>query len=125
MAIPSKKRKRIDVNGTVYHYSIGRRLNDAHTVVQHASGSGPKILIQWVGLIVPRHVRSAIEHALSLGWKHDSGSDLEFGCDSFADPIEFHTRPDNASQYWFFDQWFADNPDRVFNSPMPGFKPPP
>ena len=125
MTLPSKHRKHIEVAGVAYHYHFSpfRRHDNGYVAVQLASGSGSKLLIQWVGLIVPRHVRAAIEYGAARGWRHDAGEDFEFGCDSFADPVEFHAKPTNAGRQWFFDQWFADHPDRIFNSPMPG--PPP
>jgi len=125
MSLPSKHRKLITVNDVKYHYHFNpfRRLErDAYVVIQHASGEGPKLLIQWVGLVVPRHIRSAVEYAISVGWNNSKGDDFEFGCDSFSEPISFHERPSKASRYWFFDQWFADHPDHLFNSPLIGYK---
>ena len=125
MALPSKNRRNIHVDDIHYHWQFNsfRRLeNDAFVVIQHASGVGPKLRIQWVGLIQPQNVRAAIQFAASLGWSHDVGDDIEIGVDSFAEPATFHQCPDDAGRYWFFDKWFGENPDRIFNSPMPGFK---
>ena len=121
MALPSKNRRRINVDGREYHWVYDpSRLsgNDAYIAVQEPTGNGRKLFLRWIGLALPRFVRAAILFANSNGWSPNADSDMEVGCDSFANPPQFYLKPDDSSQYWFHDWWLEQNPGHIFLTPL-------
>ena len=121
MALPSKNRRLITVDDRRYYWVFDPfRLagNDAYIAVQDADGSGRKLFLRWIGLALPRFVREAIRFAIAHGWSPEGESDLEIGCDSFADPTRFYLKPEGAGQHWFHDWWLEQNPGRIFLTPM-------
>ena len=124
MALPSKNRRSIVVDGTKYHWVYdGFRLagRDAYIAVQNADGNGRKLYLRWIGLALPRFVRDAIQFANRNGWSFDGTTDMEIGCDSFANPTEFMMKPDGASKYWYHDWWVAQNPGHIFLTPATSY----
>ena len=125
MTLPSKNRRKLAVDGRSYDWVFDpHRLSgkDAYIAVQDVSGKGPKLLLRWIGLALPRFVRSAILFAIENGWSPIGKSDLEIGCDSFANPPLFYLKPYVAGQFWFHDWWLSQNPGHVFLTPHADYK---
>jgi hypothetical protein len=125
MTLPAKNRRKLTVDGRCYHWVFDpHRLSgkDAYIAVQDASGEGPKLLLRWIGLALPRFVRSAILFAIENGWSPLGESDMEVGCDSFANPPQFLLKPAGAGQYWFHDWWLLQNPGHLFLTPPTDLK---
>ena len=121
MALPSKNRRTIVVDGTRYHWVYdGFRLQgkDSYIAIQNADGNGRKLYLRWIGLALPRFVCEAIQFAVQNGWRSDGKTDMEIGCDSFANPTEFLLKPDSASNYWYHDWWVEQNPGHIFLTPI-------
>ena len=121
MALTSKNRRKISVNGRTYFWVFDpSRLagKDAYVAVQDESGEGRKLFLRWIGLALPRFVRSAILFAVGNGWTPEGDSDMEIGCDSFANPPRFYLKPDGAGQFWFHDWWLEQNPGHLFLTPL-------
>lgn len=121
MALPSKNRRTINVDGRKYHwvYDPFRLVgNDAYIAVQDASGTGGKLFLRWIGLVLPRFVRPAIQFAITNGWSPDADADMEIGCDSFANPAKFYLKPEGSDRNWFHDWWLERNPGHIFLTPL-------
>ncbi len=121
MTLPSKNRRKITVDGQHFHWVYDPfRLagKDAYVAVQADSGNGRKLYLRWIGLALPRFVRAAIQFAQSHGWSPDADSDMEIGCDSFANPTRFYLKPVGAGQFWFHEWWLEQNPGHVFLTPL-------
>lgn len=120
MTLPKKNRRNIVVDSHEYHWQFDPfRLwgNDSFVCVQDASGHGPLMKIQWVGIALPNHVESAIRFAHANGWKPDGDTILEIGADSNAEPIAFQLKPDGADRYWFYDAYYGEFSSRNPNNP--------
>ncbi len=121
MTLPKGNRRNIVVDGHAYHWHCDPfRLwgNDSYICVQDASGRGPLLKMQWVGIALPHHIESAIRFALANGWRPDGMAILEIGGDSNREPVTFRVKPDDATRYWFYDACYgvflprnSDNPN--------------
>ncbi len=83
-------------------------------MVEEDNGLGPKLIVNWFGLlpdkpnVVPkRHLATAIEFGIRMGWKTTEASQFEIGCDATRDPILLVKRPENVSNDWF-QSWIVD-----------------
>lgn len=120
MTLPKKNRRDIVVDGHTYHWQFDPfRLcgNDSFVCVQDASGRGPLLKMQWVGIALPNHIEAAIRFAHANGWRHDGTNILEIGADSNADPVTFRMKPDGAPRYWFYDDYYGEFSPRNPNNP--------
>jgi len=120
MTLPKKGRRNITVDGLQYHWGFDPfRLfgNDSFICVQDATGHGPLLKIQWVGIALPSHIESAIRFALGHGWTPIIGEILEIGADSRTDRVAFEIKPDGAPRYWFYDKVYGEYSPRNPNNP--------
>ena len=120
MTLPKKNRRNIVVDGHKYHWQFDPfRLwgNDSFVCVQDASGRGPLLKMQWVGIALPKHVESAIQFAQKNGWKPDGDKILEIGADSNSEPVSFRLKPDGADRHWFYDDYYGEYSPRNPNNP--------
>lgn len=125
MALPAKNRRKIKVKEDEYYWQFnGARLsgNDSYIAVQSVSGKGRKLFLRWIGLALPRFIRSAIEFASQNGWSPDADSDMEIGCDSFSNPPRFYLKPKGSGQHWFHDWWLEQNPGHTFLTPVSDYE---
>jgi hypothetical protein len=125
MSLPSKNRRKIVVDGLMFYWVFDpSRLqgNDAYITVQEASGVGRKLFLRWVGLALPRFVREAILFAINNGWSPHGSSDMEIGCDSYANPTQFYLKPEGSDQYWFHNWWFGQNPGHFLSTPLSNYE---
>lgn len=120
MTLPKKNRRNIVVDGHRYHWQFDPfRLwgNDSYVCVQDASGHGPLLKMQWVGIALPKHIEAAIRFALESGWAPDGDSSLEIGADSNSKSVSFRIKPDGADRYWFYDAFYGEYSPRNPNNP--------
>ena len=120
MTLPKKNRRNIVVDGHEYHWQFNPfRLwgNDSFICVQDASGRGPLLKMQWVGIALPNHIESAIRFAQAKGWQPEGATILEIGADSNSEPVKFRLKPDGAARYWFYDDYYAEYSPRNPNNP--------
>ena len=121
MAIPSKNRRRITVDGKTYYWVFDPyrlQAGDSYLAVQSATGKGRKLYLRWIGLALPLFVREAIQYAIQNGWSPSAESDMEIGCDSFAHPTQFYSKPAGTNSSWFHDWWLKENPGAIFLTPL-------
>jgi hypothetical protein len=110
MTLPKKNRRNIVVDGHAYHWQFDPfRLwgNDSFVCVQDATGRGPLLKMQWVGIALPKHIEAAIRFAKLNGWRPDGANICEIGADSNFDPVTFRMKPNGASRYWFYDDYYG------------------
>ncbi len=84
MAIPTKGRRTITVDGVEFHYKINFERSE-RAVIQDASGCGAFLFVFPFAIMKPVHVTDAIRFGLSKGWLHgQTGKDcwLAFNVDS-------------------------------------------
>lgn len=84
MALPTKGRRKITVDGVEYHYIISFEHSE-RVVIQDASGNGAFLFVFPFAILKPAHVADAIRFGLSQGWlRGQSGADcwLAFDVDS-------------------------------------------
>ena len=120
MTLPKKNRRNIVVDGHAYHWKFDPfRLwgNDSFICVQDATGHGPLLRMQWVGIALPNHIESAIRYSLSNGWNPTDGGIVEIGANSNVEPVIFRTKPDGASRYWYYDDFYGEYSPRNPNNP--------
>ena len=92
MALPSRNRRNVTVDGIHYHWVKGSRGDNGRGVVtvQHANGTGSKLMIDPYGRIIGDEVPDGIRFAILNGW-----NPLESGppfCIGFADRISTESR---------------------------------
>jgi hypothetical protein len=110
MTLPKRNRRNIVVDGHAYHWQFDPfRLwgNDSFVCVQDATGRGPLLKMQWVGIALPKHIEAAIRFATLNGWRRDGANNCEIGADSNCDPATFRMKPKGASRYWFYDDYYG------------------
>jgi hypothetical protein len=120
MTLPKKNRRNIVVDGHKYHWQFDPfRLwgNDSFVCVQDATGRVPLLKMQWVGIALPNHIEAAIRYAHANGWQPDGANILEIGANSNADPVTFRVKPDGASRYWYYDDFYGQYSPRNPNNP--------
>ena len=104
MTIPKRNRRSISVDGIDYHWTIGTK--DEHrrgtATVQHASGSGAKLIIDPIGTLLPGDVECAIRLAIKSGWRpQESGSAFWIGfSDELTGDSRFVLRNASDPPYW-------------------------
>ncbi len=104
MTLPKKNRRDLSVDGVDFHWTIGSR--DDHrrgtATVQHASGTGAKLIIDPLGAVRPDDVAGAIRFAVSHGWNPtDAGPNFWIGFDdSRASADRFVLRKESDEPFW-------------------------
>jgi hypothetical protein len=92
MSLPRRNRRNVTVHDVHFHWVKGSRGDNGRGVVtvQHANGTGSKLMIDPYGRISDNEVPDAIRFAASSGWKPDEpGPPFWVG---FADRIPPHCR---------------------------------
>jgi hypothetical protein len=109
MTLPKKYRRNIVVDDHKFHWHFHPYRFGVHSsfiCVQDASGTGPLLKIQWVGIALPNHVESAIRFAWETGWDPQGKQILEIGVNSLKEPVTFCIKPADASRHWFYDDFY-------------------
>ena len=120
MTLPKKNRRDIVVDGHDYHWQFNPfRLwgNDSFVCVQDASGRGALLKMQWLGIALPKHIELAIRFALSNGWNPGGTNIVEIGANSIDDPVKFQIKPEGASRYWYYDDFYGEYSPRNPTNP--------
>ena len=104
MTLPQKNRRQINVDGVEFHWTIGTR-NDHRrgtATVQHASGSGARLIIDPVGILRSDDVAGGIRFAISHGWDPiASGPNFWVGFDDGCASLDrFVLRNESDEPYW-------------------------
>lgn len=105
MTLPKNKRRNITVDGRDFHWTPGRHWDHGHIVIQDASGTGARIIVDPIGIMRPADVAAAIRFAVTKGWLADSCSgDTHLGFVENGSPEsqveQFVVRSADAGPYW-------------------------
>lgn len=120
LTLPKKNRRDIVVDGHSYHWQfhpLRLQGKDSFICVQDASGRGPLLKIQWLGIALPNHVETAIRYAIKNGWVSSGTGIIEIGANTVDEPITFRIKPDGASRYWYYDDFYGEYSPRNPNNP--------
>ena len=104
MSLPSRNRRNAYVDGVHYHWIKGSRDDNGRGVVavQHADGTGSKLMIDPYGCITDDEVPDCIRFAIASGWKPNEPSPPF--CIGFADrvpgQVRFVLRDAADPPYW-------------------------
>lgn len=92
MSLPRRNRRNAYIDGVHYHWIKGSRGDNGRGVVtvQHAKGTGSKLVIDPYGRIPDDEVPDGIRFAIAAGWKpNESGPPF---CVGFADRLSGRIR---------------------------------
>ena len=104
MTLPKKNRREISVDSVDFHWTIGGRIDHRRgtATVQHASGSGAKLIIDPIGVLRPNDVAASIRFAITNAWQPaSSGPDFWIGFDEECAPQDqFVLLKESDEPYW-------------------------
>lgn len=104
MSLPRRNRRNAHVDGVHYHWVQGSRGDTGRGIVtvQHANGTGSRLMIDPYGRITDDEVPDGIRFAISAGWRPDeSGPPFWIGfADRIPPQIRFVLRDATDPPYW-------------------------
>lgn len=103
MTLPKKNRRDLTVDSVDFHWTIGSRADHRRgtATVQHASGTGAKLILDPVGVVQPSDVVDCIRFATANGWHPtSSGPDFWIGFDDGREQNRFVVLKESDDPYW-------------------------
>ena len=103
MALPSRNRRNVHIDGVHYHWVKGSRGDNGRGVitVQNANGTGAKLMIDPYGRITDDQVPDGIRFAIAHGWKPDeSGPPFYLGFSDRVYQAHYVLRDATDPPYW-------------------------
>lgn len=101
MTIPKKSRREITVDNNTYHWTRGRRAENAWVTIQRASGEGSLLRIDLFGIPTPADIAEGIRFAIANGWSPEvSNRSFYLGFTDQRETNRFVVRASDSPDFW-------------------------